>query len=519
MKICKKCKKEISENAAFCPYCGADQREKKDSPIQYCTGCGYKLEEEYTNCPKCGKPIQKKIKSSTVKTDRKPETFYGINVKDIAYPKGFLKIIGIILGAIYAYITLTYLPYLSYYSAADKIWGVAMLITCAWCSFILFIIGFRCQKQYGLHLLYALAVGAVLKCILHIINIQRIARYEYLSGSSSKYLSIVGAVITVAVCWYAMKQEDMLKPIESSTFMQTVREIPGTLRSIFDGNSTVQFSNSNINIKSLKLSNPIEKPETEGEKILFIVCSNMFLALNVLYTINIAYDIFSSFAFFKLITEFFSIMTCIAIWMIFYNGRKGVLDAAGFSIVKTITFIRFIVCVLISLLLLSIVMLAGAGVGICLLVAVCMLVELYYWWSIWKLFSSMHQNAKGVKTEICAGIYPIFVLGINAIIKAGSFAVASFMQFTANNITGLLNQYSDDTYWANEILMDALGNEWGISSEVLRAIIKPVNEWIQSTLGFSQSPIIMIIVIAIPIIEILLLVKLRSLTETDKPVE
>ena len=128
----------------------------------------------------------------------------------VRLPDGFLKMYGIVFGIMYAYFALTYLPYLSYYAMQDKLWGVGMILACVWSSFILFIIAFKCQKAYGTHLLYALFGGAILKDILHLINIQRLARYEYWSNSSSSYLPVIGALLVAFGCYLAMKKEEML---------------------------------------------------------------------------------------------------------------------------------------------------------------------------------------------------------------------------------------------------------------------------------------------------------------------
>lgn len=534
MKVCKNCEKEIPDNASFCPYCGEDQREKVVPRIRYCKGCGEELKAGYINCPNCGRPVENQFQrqqphvsqprpdseSAPKAGNVKPQTTSsGSNIKDITYPKGLLKVLSIVLGAVYAYMALTYLPYLSYYAAADKTWGVFMIVSCVWCSFILFVIAFRCRKQYGLHLLYALAGGEILKCILHIINIQRMVRYEYWSGSSAKYLSIAGTVVTVVICWYAMKKEDMLLPVESGNFVQTAKEIPRVLRNIFSGNGSTQNGHFENREKTLKQPKTVIRPGTEGEKILLAVCSNIFLILGVLYTVNIVFGIFSSFAFFKLVTGFLSIMMCIAIWMIYYNGKKGILDGTGFSIVNGVTLIRFIVRIVISLILIIIAASAGAGVGGCLILALVMALDLYYWWSIWKMFHSMQRNTRGITEEVHAGIYPIFILGINVFIKVALFAFASFMQATADNLTGTLNQYGNSASSAAGMFTNMLGLGyglgWGQSSEFIQSILQPINEAIQESLGYSQNPFLMIVAIVIPVLEILLLIKLRSFADVS----
>ena len=60
--------------------------------------------------------------------------------------------------------------------------------------------------------------------------------------------------------------------------------------------------------------------------------------------------------------------------------------------------------------------------------------------------------------------------------------------------------------------MFGLGYGYGYSqsSDVIQSFLSPITEWIQSTLGFSQNPLIMVIAVTIPILEILLLIKIRS---------
>lgn len=530
MKVCEKCKKNIPDDAIFCPYCGEKKQEENGQQILFCPECGEKIEKGYINCPKCGKLLIEKeidleLKESATretagkKTEEKDSAShrrtYTMNVKELVYPKGLSKVLNAILGAIYGYLALTYLPYLNYYAMGDKVWGVVMIATCVWCSCMLLVIAFRCQKQYGRHLFYALISGEILKCILHIIYIQKISRYEYWAGTSStRYYSIVGAVLTIILCWYTMKKEDMLCPSENESIIQILKEIPQILQSIFSDKET------GIDIqeeKKIKQKSPaIIRPKTESEKILLVICSNTFLIFGILYTINIAGEILLSFEFFKLITGFLSIMVSIAIWMIFYYGKKGNLDGTGFSIVNGVMLIRFVIRVVICLILISVAIIAGAGIGECILLLIIMSLDLYYWWSIWKIFNSMKQNSKGFSEEVFVGIYPIFILSISVFGKVIMFAIASFMQSTAEQLTGTLNQYGDTVSSLAGILTNMLGlgygYGWGQSSEFIQSILQPINEGIMGAFGYNKDPIFMMIDIVIPVLEILLLIKFRSLT-------
>lgn len=526
MKKCYQCQKEILDNTKKCPYCGAEQKEEtvlQDKQTCFCSGCGASLREGDAYCSKCGKPVSEENPqpipepisepisepvSETNSTSMEGNADNKATLTAFRLPDGFLKMYGIVFGIMYAYFALTYLPYLSYYAMQDKLWGVGMILACVWSSFILFIIAFKCQKAYGTHLLYALFGGAILKDILHLINIQRLARYEYWSNSSSSYLPVIGALLVAFGCYFAMKKEEMLEQGEES-FSEIIKEIPQTLQMILQNNSH--------EIKPPKPGKVQKSPvdlKSEGEKILYVIKSNIFLLFCILYTINLAYGIFSSFAFFKLVTGIFSIFICVAVWMIYGNGRKGILDATGFTIISGITVIRLFFRVAIWAILLIIAISAGTGAASYILLLIIAAFDIGYWYSLSKLFSVMKADAKGANTEVSAGMYPVFILGINVVIRGITLAWSSFLQMTANQITGTMNQYGDaaSSYVGQIFSMFGLDYGYGYSqsSDIIQYFLSPITEWIQSTLGFSQNPLIMVIAVAIPILEILLLIKIRS---------
>ena len=570
MKKCSQCQKEILDNTKICPYCGTKQKKEDNSqhkPMRFCMGCGEQLKEEDTYCPKCRKPVDEKMisesvpkpvpepipepvpesipepmpepipepvpeptsesipesipepipesgpkldsksttQSSSASNDRKSEN-KGESIS-VRLPDGILKIYGIAFGIMYAYFALTYLPYLSYYAMQDKLWGAGMIVACVWSSFILFIIAFKCQKLYGMHLLYALFGGAILKAILHIINIQRLAQYQYWNNTSSSYLPVIGTLLVAFGCYFLMKKEEMLEE-NKKPFSEIVREIPEMLQMILNNSS------HEIKPREKKVPKSPVNLNSEGEKILCVIKSNIFLIFCALYTINLAYEIFSSFAFFKLVTAIFSIFMCVAIWMIYWNGRNEILDATGFAIVSGITSIRLGVRIAIWVIILLIAISAGTGAASYVLVLIFAAFDIGYWCSLSKLFSVMKADAKGENTEVSAGMYPIFILGINTVTRCIVLAWSSFLQMTANRITGTMNQYGDASSSSVGQIFSMFGLDYGYgysqSSDIIQSFLNPITEWIQNTLGFSQNPMIMVIAVAIPILEILLLIKVRS---------
>ena len=58
MKFCKKCKKEVKDDALFCPFCGGalekDDNKKDGNPLKTCNKCNKDFPAEYKRCPYCG---------------------------------------------------------------------------------------------------------------------------------------------------------------------------------------------------------------------------------------------------------------------------------------------------------------------------------------------------------------------------------------------------------------------------------------------------------------------------------
>ena len=88
------------------------------------------------------------------------------------------------------------------------------------------------------------------------------------------------------------------------------------------------------------------------------------------------------------------------------------------------------------------------------------------------------------------------------------------MQSFANNVNMTLNQYGEEAnsiagYFTNSLGL-GYGLGYGTSSDLVNSLLSPVTSWIQNTFGFSQSPVMMLLAIAIPVISIVLFFKMRS---------
>ncbi len=260
--------------------------------------------------------------------------------------------------------------------------------------------------------------------------------------------------------------------------------------------------------------NNMEEKSTKTEKIVPVIQSAVFLALVICYTINLAYGLFSAFSFFTLIASTFTVLICIAMWMIYCSGRRGTLNTVGFSMINVVTAIRFAFRIVLSIIFVILAIAVKAEIEVYLFLAIIIFLDLFYWGSVMRIFSGMTANAKGHETTVKVGIYPIVILGVNAVIRLVVFTWASFLQMTANQITGTLNQYGYNTSSAiGEMFADAgLGYDlgYGQSSAFVQSILNPVNGGVQNILGYGQNPLIMIIALAIPVLEMILLIKLHS---------
>lgn len=94
---CKKCKKEVSTSAKFCPHCGESNQRL------YCRECGAELPITATTCTKCGYivnenafygPMNKKQVVNNEKSDQ-----YALALTSLI-TSFFVPILGLILGII-----------------------------------------------------------------------------------------------------------------------------------------------------------------------------------------------------------------------------------------------------------------------------------------------------------------------------------------------------------------------------------------------------------------------------------
>lgn len=521
MKKCKNCGERIPDETVRCPHCGAQQlpEEKEECSIRYCSRCGKEIDKNDKYCPRCGKEINRKEKKDLF----------------IQIPKGTLKVFGIIFGIVYIYNTVKYIPYLGYYLISYKIWGAGMIAACAWNALILFVIAFKCQEKNGRHLIYALIGGTFLNCLLQ--TIQNIKLWGYYGSRISDCYLIMGAVLIALACYYLMKHDGLILPLkDKESVIQTIREIPGIL-------SELLFKESKLCAK--KETSIQEMPEDLNPvqvKIWKLIVSKQFFLFLLIYTINLIYQLSSDFAFFKIVKNFFPILFSIGMWMIYWEGKKRTLHKGGFSMISALTTIKFILHITIAALIfllaikLELEIQAEPEVQAVTITAllIVILLDLFYYGVLYKMALCIKQISNGLKNTIDLFVYPLCILSLNVVFRSLIFAVISYERYAVSSTIDSMGQYGEDVVnfllsvlytfgveFELEGFIDMLGNlyymiddfVYDIPPSVANLLFARIEGWLQTTFGFGQTGFAMMLLLAVPIFEMIVLSKLNSYAE------
>ena len=533
MKKCVKCGREILDRTLICPYCSEEQSENIQQPekikvdlskginyiqksdvmehqkeTKYCPRCGNEVNISSHFCSKCGALLEDKQEETEEK--KKYPDVKEIENKLKQNPKGILKVFCILMACIYGGFALHDIQYVtSYY--VNTLWGTLMMLAGAWNAFILLVIGFRCQKEYGKNLMYGLFAGSAAKIVLHIYNIYISSKY-YINSSGDIY-GIIGILAVAGIGNYLLKKNDFILSGENSTVIQVFRDIPWALKMALGSEENYRETAQRSGTKE-KIIWGTDFPKGRLQAILL---SRAFFVFAILYTGDLLVNVLTDFSLFKVVFQTLPILFCTGIWMIYYNRYKKRMSTAGFTLINVLFIIKMCFRILVMVVVTYALWKTGdTGIVVALFVILLILLDVLYWYSLNKTVSSMKKCTYGEEgeVEIHASWYPTVVLILQTITKAFAFIIACYMQSLANALNSSLNQYGDEASSAIGYITEQLGLGFGLgfelSSEGIGTLLEPVNAWIQSVLGFNQSPLIMLLAIAVTVSSIVLLSKIRS---------
>lgn len=188
MRKCNNCGKDILDDLIRCPYCGSRQgRKESDSTVENSDRQKTEIKET---------PLDGKIKNigKNIKKVKESNWFSKLQTS-----QGALRLYSILAGFIYIYFACSCIQYLGYYSSWYKIWGTVMITVCVLNAGIYFLLFFKSKSRHSKWTFYGLIGGAVIKSILHIVQIQWTFRYEYWDASVSTYLPVVWTIIIAII--------------------------------------------------------------------------------------------------------------------------------------------------------------------------------------------------------------------------------------------------------------------------------------------------------------------------------
>ena len=188
MRKCNNCGKDILDDLIRCPYCGSRQgRQESDSTVENSDQQKTEIKET---------PLDGKIKNigKNIKKVKESNWFSKLQTS-----QGALRLYSVLAGFIYIYFACSCIQYLGYYSPWYKIWGTVMITVCVLNAGIYFLLFLKSKSRHSKWTFYGLIGGAVIKSILHIVQIQWIFRYEYWDASVSTYLPVVWTMIITII--------------------------------------------------------------------------------------------------------------------------------------------------------------------------------------------------------------------------------------------------------------------------------------------------------------------------------
>ena len=305
------------------------------------------------------------------------------------------------------------------------------------------------------------------------------------------------------------KQQDSNSNMEENfqkakdSVKEAASQVSGAVKGAVDsGREAVrnsQASRTNAeNVAHMKFVTPQEK------SLVGILGNTLYLIFCIVYTANIAFNVFFGFSFVKLIGQTIPIILCVGFWMMYCNMAEY---EKGSNIISKTLAVLFGLRIALYVILLIALIAMKADVWAYIILIVFAVIDMGYWYSLHATFSNLTKLGRGIRVVVTAGIYPIIVLVLNLIGKVLSFLFASIMQSV---LSGIFSGYGDlaDLYEYGYY-------DYGYDESVkyMQTVMNMATDMIQNVVGFTQNPLIMITAIAVPVLEIMLLSKIRSSTK------
>lgn len=235
-------------------------------------------------------------------------------------------------------------------------------------------------------------------------------------------------------------------------------------------------------------------------KMIYYVSGGLFFIFCILYTLNVLYETVAHFSYFALAANIVRVLTCVAVWMLYLNGKKNKLSAMAFSILGYAMFARLVIHFIrtfpilglavteidLGTEVLSIDTLGTMGPYIIIVLMVILVLDIIYWCLLGIMFLDARKFSMGQKKHIKVRRYPIFIMGV-LVVKHVIEIV--FPSIATSGLSGDFLSY-------------------GVDSHVILPEIEAIVQKMSSPFG--------VIAIIITIIEMILLLKMRSLMEGDK---